>query len=260
MRKKTVLITLTVFLAIGILGLSTLVANENNAAALISPPVKLILKFHAGDAVVRSLIVDPTGSIEWQNSANTAKAEAVSVWTQQDGVVKPYLAEAQMSTQVDTREFVIGPGDILDINIWKHEEVSRQVPVRPDGRISLPLLGDVTAAGLAPADLKVKLQSSFSRYFSDPEVTVIISEVRSYQIFVQGMVANPGTYPISGRTTLVQSISLAGGFTEFANRRKIIILRSSQNGTKRMTVNYDDIVDGDRNDEVLRPGDSIIVP
>jgi len=182
------------------------------------------------------------------------------VWVQRGAVLVPYVNTQLMSPLVDAQEFIIGPGDVLDINVWKNQEVSRQVPVRPDGRISLPLLGDVAAAGYTPTGLKQQLQTLFARFIGNPEVTVVVLQVHSYQIFVQGMVAHPGTYPIDGRTTLVQAISLAGGLGEFASRNKIVVLRQAIGGTKRFVVSYDDIVRGARPDEVLRPGDSIIVP
>ncbi|NLH47860.1 MAG: sugar ABC transporter substrate-binding protein [Myxococcales bacterium] len=170
--------------------------------------------------------------------------------------VKPGNADAQ----IDTNEFVIGPGDMLDINVWKNPEFSRQVPVRPDGRITLPLVGDMPAAGKSTDQLKKELKEAFSRYLNEPTVTVIVTQVNSYRIYVQGQVAHPGIYPITGRTTVVQAIALAGGFTEFAARGRLLILRQTAKGSQRIAVDYDRIVGGKDNDVPLRPGDTLVVP
>jgi len=160
---------------------------------------------------------------------------------------------------IDPNEFLIGPGDQLEVNVWKKTELSRQVTVRPDGRITLPLLGDVPAAGLSTDKLRDELNKQFGRYMTSPEVTVIVTQVRSYQIFVQGQVVRPGSFQLTSRTTLVQAIGLAGGFTQFANTRSIVILRPVANGTQRFEVNYDHIVAGKTPDVPLRSGDTIIV-
>lgn len=163
-------------------------------------------------------------------------------------------------SQIDPNEFIIGPGDMLDVNVWKNPEFSRQVPVRPDGRVTLPLIGDMVAAGKTTDKLKVELRESFARYLNEPTVTVIVIQVNSYRIFVQGQVAHPGIYPISGRTTAVQAIALAGGFTEFAARGRMLILRQTGGGSQRIPVDYDRIIGGKDNDVPLRPGDTLVVP
>jgi polysaccharide export outer membrane protein len=237
-----------------------LIPDQPTASGRIKGPEAIVLQFLAGDVVARSLEVKPDGTTTWQEGHAAAAPDAIAVWVKRGDALVPYVNTQMMSPLVDAQEFVIGPGDVLDINVWKNPDVSRQVPVRPDGRISLPLLGDVPAAGFTPAGLKVQLQAQFTRFIANPEVTVVVSQVHSYQIYVQGTVSHPGTYPIDGRTTLVQAISLAGGLGEFAGRGKIVILRQLTGGAKRFVVNYDDIVAGARPDEVLRPGDTIIVP
>ena len=237
-----------------------LIPDQPTASGRVKAPERLVLQFLAGDTVARSLVVNPDGTTEWQEGQAGVKPDSIGVWVRRGEAMIPFVNTQLMSPLVDSREFVIGPGDVLDINVWKNQEVSRQVPVRPDGRISLPLLGDIPAAGYTAAGLKQQLQAQYSRFIANPEVTVIVSQVHSYQIYVQGMVARPGTYPIDGRTTMVQALSLAGGLTEFANRGKIVVLRQVTGGTQRLVIDYDDVVAGTRGDEVLRAGDTIIVP
>jgi len=242
-------------------GGATVIPDQATATAgTVNDPDRLVLRFSADGAEAKTLLVKPDGTITWQPGDTDATPNGVSVWVEHNGVVLPYQGSRTSSDLADNQAFVIGPGDVLDINVWKNPELSRQVPVRPDGRITMPLVGDVAAAGLSPEELKTYLQEALKRFVSSPEVTVIVAEVHSYQVFLQGMVANPGTYPFAGRITLVQAISLAGGLNEFADRSGIIIMRPVAGGTKRIVVNYNAILNGNRPDEPLRPGDSIIVP
>lgn len=221
----------------------------------------LLLRFHAADGkIARVLRVTADGKTSWDKGTAGGPSQSVSLWVERAGKVRPMEAASAGSSLSDTNVFIIGPGDILSINVWKKPELSGDVPVRPDGKISLPLLAEIPVAGMTTESLKDRLVKDFTRFVSNPEVTVTVKEVHSYQFFIQGQVANSGTYPILGRTTLVQAISLAGGFNEFAGRTRITILRPSREGSQRLTVNYDKIVAGDIPDFILQPGDTIIVP
>lgn len=158
-------------------------------------------------------------------------------------------------------EYRIGVGDVLEIAVWKDETMTRTVPVRPDGRISLPLVNDVAAAGLTPAALRDALTAKLSAFIADPVVSVIVREVNSFKVSVIGQVRTPGRIDISGQTTVLDAIAQAGGFTEFASRGRIVLLRQERDGTKRIPIDYGRIVDGGGMDNYpLSPGDIIIVP
>lgn len=155
--------------------------------------------------------------------------------------------------------YVIGPGDVLDIDVWKNEELTfKGLPVRPDGKISMPLLNDVQAAGLTAMQLANRLTDMLKTYVKDPQVTVVVAQVNSQRYYVLGEVAHPGVYPILPGLTALQAISTAGGFTQFANEKKIYILRGSQ----KLPFNYKMVVQGkDLQENIeLKPGDTIVVP
>jgi len=156
-------------------------------------------------------------------------------------------------------DYRIGPEDMLDIAVWKNEALSRQVPVRPDGMISLPLLNDVHAEGMTPMELREVLIKRLAEYIPNPEVSVIVQEVKSPKASVLGEVAHPGRYDLKGRTTVLDVLAAAGGLTEFASRSRIVILREGGGRDRRIRFNYDKAMeDGDANLE-LRPGDIVLV-
>ncbi len=170
-------------------------------------------------------------------------------------------AFAQESNTPPPVEYRIGVGDVLEIAVWKNETMTRTVPVRPDGQISLPLVNDVPAAGLTPSALRDALAAKLGAYIADPVVSVIVREVNSFKVSVIGQVRTPGRVAISGQTTVLDAIAQAGGFTEFASRNRIVLLRQERNGTKRIPVDYDRIVDGGGMDNYpLAPGDIVVVP
>lgn len=159
-------------------------------------------------------------------------------------------------------EYMIGPEDVLEISVWQNQDLSRSVTVRPDGMISLPLIGDVHAAGLTPGEVKREIARALKPYMDEPNVAVILQQINSWRIYIQGEVRNPGVYPIRSRTTVSQAITMAGGFTEFAKKKKIQVIRKWKNHTEFIKVNYNKIVSGDtaQDDIVLEPGDTIVVP
>jgi polysaccharide export outer membrane protein len=157
--------------------------------------------------------------------------------------------------------YVIGQEDVLEVVIWRNEKLSRQVTVRPDGKISLPLIRDLQAEGLTVPQLKDQITRRLSEYLEQPKVTVIVSQINSYKVSVLGRVVNPGEYPITGKTKLVEAIAKAGGFTEWANKRKITVITHQGRNEKKITVNYKKIISGkDPSQNIkIKRGDIIIV-
>jgi polysaccharide biosynthesis/export protein len=166
------------------------------------------------------------------------------------------------ATVVETEVYEIGAEDVLEIAVWQNPDVSRTVTVRPDGNISLPLVGDVKAAGLFPEQLKDSIREKLEPFMaSDPEVSVIVVQVNSKRFIVQGEVNRPGVFPLRTRTTVTHAITLAGGFSEFARQNRIRVVRSRQGRQETIRVNYKRILKGrPEEDIVLRPDDIIIVP
>jgi polysaccharide export outer membrane protein len=157
----------------------------------------------------------------------------------------------------------IGPGDVLKVVVWKHEELSTQVSVRPDGAISLPLVGDVPATGRSASEISADVQARLHRFYhDDPPVTVQVHEVKSYKIYVVGEVNKPGEYAPGQEVTVLMSLSLAGGFTRFADPDRIVIVRRDARGERRIPFDYAAVVHhGDlRQNIALELGDTVIVP
>ena len=159
--------------------------------------------------------------------------------------------------------YMIGANDVLTVNVWKEPDISRSVPVRSDGKISLPLAGELQASGQTPRQLEQEITKRLQSYISDPEVTVIVTESKSQKINILGMVARPGTYLLSGSTTVLDAIAMTGGFKDFAKQKAIYILRSNADGTqKRFPFNYKEVIKGKSLEQNIRllPGDTVVVP
>jgi len=161
-------------------------------------------------------------------------------------------------------DYIIGPEDVIEISVWKNKALSKTVTVRPDGKISLPLIGDIKAAGLTPAQLKKVIESNVSKYQQTAIASVIITEVNSYRIFILGEVKAPGAFQMKTRTTVLQGIALAGGFTEFASKNKMVLIRRKRDGSgdEKMRIRFKDLVYKKYKDKdvILKPGDTIFVP
>ncbi len=170
-------------------------------------------------------------------------------------------AEAKAPATADPN-YVIGPQDVLDIDVWKETELTRSVPVRPDGKISLPLLNDVQAAGLTPTQLSEKITTALKKFITDPQVTVIVTQINSQRVYILGEMVRPGAYPLLPGMTVLQALSSAGGFTQFANMKKIYVLRGEGGKQEKFPFNYKEVVKGKSPEQniVLMAGDQIVVP
>ena len=170
--------------------------------------------------------------------------------------------EAQAEIAADSDRYVIGSEDVLYIHVWKEETLSKTVTVRMDGMISMPLVDEIQAAGITPLQLKEKLTEKLKDFVEAPNVTVIVMEANSFKVYISGQVKSPGVLRLRSETSLAQAISLVGGFAEWANQSKIIIIRKEDGKEKRFTVNYKKIVKGQdlSLNILLKPGDTIIVP
>ena len=159
-------------------------------------------------------------------------------------------------------DYVIGPEDVLSVVFWRDKDMTGDVAVRPDGKISLPLLNDVPAAGLTPAQLRERLIEASKAYFEDPSVTVVVKQMNSRKVFITGEVNKPGPYPLIGPTTVLQLISIAGGLRDYADSKKIIIVRNENGKAMSYPFNYKDVVSRKslRQNIELKPGDTVIVP
>jgi polysaccharide export outer membrane protein len=158
--------------------------------------------------------------------------------------------------------FVIGNDDVLAINVWKEPDISRSIPVRSDGKISLPLVGEVQAAGLTPLKLEKDIAGKLKNYISEPEVTVMVQQVNSQKFNILGQVVRPGSYGIANSPTVLDAIALAGGFRDFAKQKSVYVLRQGAGGDSRLPFNYKDVSQGKNMSQnvKLQPGDTIIVP
>lgn len=183
--------------------------------------------------------------------------------------VTPSAAQVVIRSEGDPpNAYAIGIGDVIEISVWKSPELSVSVPVRPDGRVSVPLLGDVQAAGMTPLALKEELTRSFRKYVTAPEVSVVIKEINSRKVFVTGEVKAPGAFDLQPRTKLMQVLAMAGGLTPYAKGR-VIVLRDNREGKeqdgnpdRRYEIDIGSIISGKRPQDniVLLPGDTLVFP
>lgn len=193
-------------------------------------------------------------------------APALAQGGQTDGAMAPSNGGASVnspSVPQSDRDYVIGVADDLDISVWKDPDLSAKgVPVRPDGKIALPLLGDVPAQGLTPSQLAANISEKLRKYMSDPRVNVSVSAVNSRRYYVLGEVMRTGAFPLVNNMTVLQALSTAGGLTQYAKLKKIYVLRNESGQQVKLPFNYKDVVKGVRVEQnvVLKPGDTIMVP
>lgn len=198
-----------------------------------------------------ALYVTATG----QTASPGAKDSATGVNGNLSGVVSRDTASRD--------DYVIGSDDVLSINIWKEPDLSRTVPVRPDGKITLPLIGDIGASGNTSKQLQVTIEQGLSKYISKPAVTVIVQEAKSHKFNIVGEVQKPGAYVMTSPMTVLDAIALAGGFREWAKVKSIYVLRTDTNGGRtKLAFNYKKVIKGDDGAQNVRlqPGDTVVVP
>ncbi len=178
------------------------------------------------------------------------------------GCTNVQLRREAVSEQLisSSTQYVIGPEDVLQIEVWREKNLSGTVPVRMDGKISLPLIRDVQAAGLTPLQLRDSLTQELGEFVENPDVSVTVMEANSFKVYVSGQVRNPGAFKLRTETNLLQIISMAGGFTEWANPKKILIIRKGNGSENRITANHKRMVNGQDPMLVLKPEDTVIVP
>jgi polysaccharide biosynthesis/export protein len=181
---------------------------------------------------------------------------------QTDGAAKPAEKSAAVApSSVAGPDYVIGADDNLHISVWKEPDLTATLPVRPDGKISLPLLNDVPAAGLTPMQLADSITEKLKKYIADPRVTVVVTAMNSRRIFVTGEVTHTGAMPLLPNMTMLQALS-ASGFTQFANVKNIYLLRMENGKQTKLPFNYKEVVKGNHPEQniLLKPGDTIVVP
>jgi polysaccharide export outer membrane protein len=166
-------------------------------------------------------------------------------------------------TQHSDSSYVIGATDVLSIDVWKEPNVSRSVPVRSDGKISLPLIGELQAGGQTPQQLEQEITKRLQNFISEPQVTVIVTDSKSQKVNILGMVVRPGAYLLTGSTTVLDAVAMAGGFKDFAKQKSVYVLRQAPDGTqKRIAFNYKDVIKGKNPEQNIRlqAGDTVVIP
>jgi polysaccharide export outer membrane protein len=198
-------------------------------------------------AILSALTISCPGFVSAQSQPAPAPAKPEPIPAPAPGAVKDY-------------EYKIGPEDVLNISVWKNDALSRALPVRPDGMISLPLLNDVQAAGLTPMELRDVLIKKLVEYIPAPEVSVMVTDVKSFKVAVIGEVGKPGRFELKSRTTVLDLLAEVGGFNQFAARGRIAILRPEGKKFNRIPFNYNKAIAGEQENFYLQPGDIILVP
>ena len=209
--------------------------------------------------VLMLLVLVSIGAFAQSGSASQPPAPSASAADKQAGETK---AEGSRAAHSDS-SYVIGANDVLAVNVWKEPDVSRSVPVRSDGKISLPLVGELQASGQTPRQLEQEITKRLQSYISEPEVTVIVTDSKSQKVNIMGMVARPGAYLLTSSTTVLDAIAMAGGFKDFAKQKSIYVLRQAADGTQqRLSFNYKEVIKGKNPEQNIRlqTGDTVVVP
>ncbi|HZM94916.1 MAG TPA: polysaccharide biosynthesis/export family protein [Vicinamibacterales bacterium] len=209
-------------------------------------------------------IVSPCQAGQQQRTGTTTAFPAESGKGQPAGETTTRPKPAVTDDRNVPRDYVIGPSDVIEIAVWNNDAVSRTVPVRPDGKISLQLVNDVQAAGMTPMQLRDALTKALTAYVQNPEVSVIVREVHSFKVSVMGEVKEPGRYDLTGRVTVLDVLAMAKGLTQYADKNKIAILRREQSGaTRSIPVDYQRLVSNDsingRDNFLVQPDDIVVV-
>jgi polysaccharide export outer membrane protein len=216
-------------------------------------------KAHRIMAVLPLVALLSIGAFAQSNSAPQPAAPAAKTADKQAGEKSGEGLRAAHSNDA----YVIGANDVLAINVWKEPDISRSVPVRSDGKISLPLVGELQASGETPRQLEQEIAKRLQSYISEPEVTVIVTDSKSQKVNIMGMVTRPGAYLLTSSTTVLDAIAMAGGFKDFAKQKSIYVLRQAPEGTQqRIPFNYKDVIKGKNAEQNIRlqAGDTVVVP
>jgi|HubBroStandDraft_5_1064220.scaffolds.fasta_scaffold323491_1 polysaccharide export outer membrane protein len=223
------------------------IISRNSKYAVVVSAFSLLMSYSAAAQ-------GPNGA-KLQNAANVAASSTTDT-------VATAPAPAKRGSVV-APGFVIGPADVLAISVWKEPEISRTVPVRLDGKITLPLAGDLTASGLTTEELQAEIRNKLTPYLTNPEVTVIVQEAKSKKVNIVGKVSKPGAYDLAKPTTVLDAIAMAGGLGDFAKESKIYVLRTDTNGQpQRLHFNYKQVLKGKNPGQniELQAHDTIVVP
>lgn len=176
----------------------------------------------------------------------------------------PAAAQARGQAVDTPPDYVIGPDDVLSVVFWRENDLSAEVVVRPDGKISLPLLNDVEAAGLTPEQLRERLAKQAVAFVKDPQATVVVKAINSRKVFITGQVEKAGSYPLTSRMSVMQLIAMAGGLREYAKRDRIVVMRHQQGREVRFRFDYNKVLEGRNGEDAqnldLKPGDTVVVP
>ncbi|HXM94121.1 MAG TPA: polysaccharide biosynthesis/export family protein [Candidatus Dormibacteraeota bacterium] len=200
------------------------------------------------------------GFLLWSPAhAQDTQAQASAATPGQKTEPKANTSNPATPATTDT-EYKIGPQDVVQIDVWKEPEITRTIPVRPDGKISLPLLNDVQAAGLTAMQLASNIREGLTKFLNNPQVTVTVTQINSRRVFVTGEVIRSGALPLLPGMTVLQALSSSGGFTQFAKEKAIYILRNENGKQVKHLYNYKDVLKGKTEDILLEPGDVIVVP
>jgi polysaccharide biosynthesis/export protein len=203
-----------------------------------------------------------SGTMTWSSQVSASEGPAAGQSAQKPAPAKPQAPQQPAPAPQAPPDYRVGPGDVMAIMFWREKEMSAEVAVRPDGMITLPLIGDLYANGLTPDELRQKIEEAAGRYVADPNATVVVRQINSRIVYITGMVRQPGSYPLLAPTTVLQALSKAGGLADFAKQDRIMIMRTQNGRTQTFRFNYKDIVRG-RNLEqniLLQPGDTVVVP
>jgi polysaccharide export outer membrane protein len=221
--------------------------------------VKTQHSFKIFSVLLAAAALSTPGFSQSQNPQDSSASQPTQTATARPAAERPEGVNPPVKVGKD---YIIGADDVLDVNVWKEQELTRTLQVRPDGKISMPLLGDVQAAGMTPGQLAQNVSERLKKFLTAPQVTVILTQINSQRVYVIGEVTRPGAYPVLPGMTVLQAISSAGGLTQFANSKKIFVMRNENHIQTKYPFSYKEVLDGRKAEENLavKAGDTIVVP